>query len=89
MADNTYNNQVGTNGGDDVDEKKHGHILERTESRQLSDILPEGAVDPVYQAKAEVLNRAIQEIGFGKYQAFLFVVTGFGWLVDNLWPVSL
>lgn len=80
---------MGTNGRDDIDEKKHGHILERTESRPLSDILPEGAVDPVYQAKAEVLNRAIQEIGFGKYQAFLFVVTGFGWLVDNLWPISL
>ncbi|KAG8922925.1 hypothetical protein FRC01_013446, partial [Tulasnella sp. 417] len=67
MADDAYNSRVGTNGKDSIDEKQ-GHILERTESRQLSDILPEGAVDPVYQAKAEVLNRAIQEIGFGKYQ---------------------
>lgn len=71
MADDTSNNRVGTNGADDIDEKKHDHILDRTESRQLSDILPEGAVDPVYQAKAEVLNRAIQEIGFGKYQVGL------------------
>ena len=26
------------------------------------------AIDPVYQAKANVLNEAIQEIGMGKYQ---------------------
>lgn len=32
------------------------------------DILPMGSVDPVYQAKAELLNAAIQEIGMGKYQ---------------------
>ncbi|KAK4451695.1 major facilitator superfamily domain-containing protein [Podospora aff. communis PSN243] len=38
-------------------------------------ILPKGQVDPVYEAKAIVLNRA------------LFVVVGFGWASDNLWPV--
>ena len=31
----------------------------------------EGSVDPVYQAKAHVLNQAIQEIGMGKYQVRL------------------
>ncbi|CAE6442097.1 unnamed protein product [Rhizoctonia solani] len=51
------------------------------------DILPKGSVDPVYQAKAELLNAAIQEIGMGKYQWHLFIVTGFGWLADNLWPI--
>ncbi|KAG8884900.1 hypothetical protein FRB98_002098 [Tulasnella sp. 332] len=51
--------------------------------------LPEASLDPVYAAKAEVLNRAIQDIGFGRYQKWLFVVTGFGWLVDNLWPVVI
>ena len=35
------------------------------------DILPEGSVDPVYQAKAHVLNQAIQDIGMGKYQVGL------------------
>ncbi|KAG8780805.1 hypothetical protein FRC12_022583 [Ceratobasidium sp. 428] len=53
------------------------------------DILPKGSVDPIYQAKAELLNDAIQEIGMGKYQWHLFFVTGFGWLADNLWPVSI
>lgn len=29
--------------------------------------LPKGTVDPVYEAKARVLNRAIQDIGMGWY----------------------
>lgn len=29
----------------------------------------EDAIDPVYQAKARLLNDAIQEIGMGRYQA--------------------
>ena len=31
----------------------------------------EGSVDPVYLAKVRVLNRALQEIGMGKYQVSL------------------
>jgi hypothetical protein len=44
-------------------------------------------VDPIYAAKARVLNAAIQEIGMGKYQWQLFFVIGFGWAQDNLWPI--
>lgn len=44
-------------------------------------------LDPVYAAKARVLNRAVQDIGMGKYQWQLFVVIGFGWAQDNLWPI--
>lgn len=51
-------------------------------------VLPENTLDPVYEAKAKVLNRAIQDIGMGAYQWQLFVVIGFGWASDNLWPVS-
>jgi hypothetical protein len=29
----------------------------------------------------------IQEIGMGWYQWQLFIVVGFGWANDNLWPV--
>jgi hypothetical protein len=31
-------------------------------------VLGEGSLDPVYEAKAKVLNKAIQDIGMGKYQ---------------------
>ncbi|KAL0952893.1 hypothetical protein HGRIS_007112 [Hohenbuehelia grisea] len=46
-----------------------------------------GSVDPVYQAKAHILNEAIQEIGMGRYQWNLFVVAGFGWFADSVWPL--
>ena len=49
--------------------------------------LPEGVTDPVYHAKALLLNDAIQSIGMGKYQWQLFVLVGFGWSMDNLWPI--
>ena len=32
------------------------------------DLHDEGSVDPVYQAKARILNHALQEIGMGRYQ---------------------
>jgi MFS family permease len=49
--------------------------------------LPKGTIDPVYEAKAHALNAAIQQIGMGWYQWQLFVVIGFGWASDNLWPI--
>ncbi|KAG6917195.1 hypothetical protein DXG01_003538 [Tephrocybe rancida] len=50
-------------------------------------LFTDDAVDPVYREKARILNDAIQDIGMGRYQWGLFVVTGFGWLADNLWPI--
>lgn len=49
--------------------------------------LPKGTLDPVYEAKAHVLNEAVQKIGMGRYQWMLFLVVGFGWASDNLWPI--
>ncbi|KAL3479047.1 major facilitator superfamily domain-containing protein [Aspergillus californicus] len=40
-----------------------------------------------YKLNSNVLNRAIQEIGMGRYQWQLFGVVGFGWACDNLWPI--
>jgi hypothetical protein len=44
------------------------------EGADTTNVLPEGSVDPVYQAKAKVLNDAIQTIGMGKYQVITFTV---------------
>ncbi|KAH7882731.1 MFS general substrate transporter [Phlebopus sp. FC_14] len=52
------------------------------------DIYEDGYSDPIYQAKARILNRSIQEIGMGKYQWGLFVVAGFGWFADSVWPLA-
>lgn len=49
--------------------------------------LPSGTLDPIYEAKARELNKAIREIGMGRYQWQLFIVIGFGWASDNLWPI--
>ncbi|KAI8624197.1 major facilitator superfamily domain-containing protein [Xylariaceae sp. FL1651] len=50
-------------------------------------VIPPDSVDITYARKAAVLNRAIQDIGMGWYQWQLFIVVGFGWASDNLWPV--
>ncbi|KAK0444684.1 MFS general substrate transporter [Armillaria borealis] len=57
------------------------------EEEAPKDVYSQGTLDPIYQRKAHILNDAIQDIGMGKYQWALFVVTGFGWLSDNLWPI--
>ncbi|KAI0877177.1 major facilitator superfamily domain-containing protein [Hypoxylon argillaceum] len=50
-------------------------------------VIPTNSVDITYARKAAVLNRAIKDIGMGWYQWQLFIVIGFGWASDNLWPV--
>ncbi|KIM73500.1 hypothetical protein PILCRDRAFT_829085 [Piloderma croceum F 1598] len=70
----------GSSGSANKSEKNH--VAAETEN-----IYTDDAIDPIYQAKARILNDALQEIGMGKYQWFLFVVAGFGWFSDNLWPI--
>ncbi|KAJ5863697.1 uncharacterized protein N7529_005613 [Penicillium soppii] len=41
--------------------------------------------DSTYDRKAKVINRALQDIGMGRYQWQLFFLCGFGWTADNLW----
>jgi len=41
--------------------------------------------DSAYDRKSKVINKAIQDIGMGRYQWELFSLAGFGWLADNLW----
>ncbi|RDB16565.1 putative MFS-type transporter PB1E7.08c [Hypsizygus marmoreus] len=73
--------KVDTDTSSTVDVTKDGvHVL-------TENIFTDDAVDPVYQAKAHILNDALQEVGMGRYQWGLFVVAGFGWLADNLWPI--
>ena len=37
-----------------------------------------------YRLKSELVGKCLEEIGMGKFQWKLFVVTGFGWIVDNV-----
>jgi hypothetical protein len=45
---------------------------------QGGDLLDLESVDPVLNAKMKMVNDAIDEIGFTRYQAKLFVLNGFG-----------
>ncbi|PWN32690.1 MFS general substrate transporter [Meira miltonrushii] len=80
---------VSSKAGEDEKEKNQQFSTEFADATVVEDLaaLPQGTYDAVYEAKAKVLNRAIQEIGMGRYQWQLFVVVGFGWASDNLWPI--
>ncbi|KAL1737768.1 hypothetical protein HDZ31DRAFT_70809 [Schizophyllum fasciatum] len=56
-----------------------GNMAKATHVVALKGLYEDGAIDVVYQRKAQVLNQAIQEIGMGKYQYLLFITAGFGW----------
>jgi hypothetical protein len=47
-----------------------GHVIQPTaeDETTLVSVLEDGALDPVYEAKAKVLNREVQQIGMGRYQ---------------------
>ncbi|KAI0089234.1 major facilitator superfamily domain-containing protein [Irpex rosettiformis] len=56
----------------------------REESR-LREVSEDG-VDESFREKCHLINECLQhEIGFGRYQKELFLLSGFGWLADNLW----
>ncbi|KAI5858186.1 MFS general substrate transporter [Durotheca rogersii] len=38
-----------------------------------------------YELKSKLINKALQDIGMGRYNWQLFVLCGFGWFADNLW----
>ncbi|OJJ53233.1 hypothetical protein ASPSYDRAFT_162984 [Aspergillus sydowii CBS 593.65] len=62
-----------------------GHLtLEILRAEVENDVVASGH-DSAYDRKAKVINRAIQDIGMGRYQWQLFALCGFGWLADNLW----
>ncbi|KAK9421370.1 putative Major facilitator superfamily domain-containing protein [Seiridium unicorne] len=47
------------------------------------------AVSEAYRLKSEVVSEHLLSIGMGKFQWTLFVVNGFGWVVDNFWSQGL
>jgi hypothetical protein len=64
-------------------EPTHSRIddVDDVHSVQKGDLLDLESVDPVLNAKMRLVNDAIDEIGFTGYQAKLFVLNGFGYVV--------
>ncbi|KAK7043179.1 hypothetical protein VNI00_008533 [Paramarasmius palmivorus] len=49
-------------------------------------IAREDGVSAIYDAKSRLINEHMQnEVGFGRYQFQLFLLTGLGWAADNIW----
>ncbi|KAJ5689944.1 hypothetical protein N7462_004336 [Penicillium macrosclerotiorum] len=44
--------------------------------------------DATFAAKVQVLNQALLDIGMGKYQWLIFLMTGVGWFLDSFWIMS-
>ncbi|KKY34323.1 putative membrane transporter [Diaporthe ampelina] len=44
-----------------------------------------GGMRSDYELKSMLVNKAVQDIGMGRYNWQLFVLCGFGWFADNLW----
>ncbi|KAL6241223.1 hypothetical protein RBB50_011902 [Rhinocladiella similis] len=42
-----------------------------------------------YRLKSALVSQCMEEIGMGRYQWELFVVTGFGWITDNFWSQGI
>jgi len=55
--------------------RSDAHLLAGKSPNTGIDLYNDGYVDPVYQAKARILNRSIQDIGMGKYQVLVIHVT--------------
>ncbi|KIY46937.1 MFS general substrate transporter [Fistulina hepatica ATCC 64428] len=52
----------------------------------FSEIDCETGVDKAYELKCALINKCLQEeVGYGRYQVELFVLTGLGWAADNIW----
>jgi hypothetical protein len=76
-----YNDvEKGHNGPSDLGNEKSDTPELVAVALEEAAVIPKGTIDPVYEAKARVLNHAIQEIGMGWYQWQLFIVVGFGWV---------
>ncbi|KAL5366630.1 major facilitator superfamily domain-containing protein [Aspergillus floccosus] len=61
------------------------HLTIETLRAEVEADIGASGIDSAYDRKSKVINRAIQDIGMGRYQWELFCLCGFGWLADNLW----
>lgn len=51
-------------------------------------LFEKGDFSKTYLAKSKLVSKAIDEIGFGKYQLCLFCVAGLGYFNDNSMPIA-
>ncbi|EUC31902.1 hypothetical protein COCCADRAFT_100101 [Bipolaris zeicola 26-R-13] len=62
----------------------HGMTLAALKAEIEADVAASGTDTP-YDRKSKVINRALGDMGMGRYQWKLFILAGCGWMADNLW----
>ncbi|OAL47177.1 MFS general substrate transporter [Pyrenochaeta sp. DS3sAY3a] len=62
----------------------HGLTIEALKAEIEADVAASDTAT-AYDRKAKVINRALQDMGMGRYQWELFALCGGGWMADNLW----
>ena len=65
--------------GDEIKEKEV-EVSDSVEVDSLDDLYDDDSVDPVYRAKAHLLNKAVIEIGMGRYQVRTLIDSAFNLL---------
>jgi hypothetical protein len=55
----------------------------RTLESLRAEIDSDTTADTAYDRKSKVINKALADMGMGRYQWSLFVLCGFGWLADK------
>ncbi|KAH8664604.1 major facilitator superfamily domain-containing protein [Xylariales sp. PMI_506] len=63
-------------------------VVDVVDDEELRDFYG-SSINDAYRLKSELIAKHLTEIGMGKYQWYLFVVTGFGWIVDNFWSQGI
>ncbi|TIA91531.1 hypothetical protein E3P81_02011 [Wallemia ichthyophaga] len=56
-----------------------------SESESSLDNISAYGLEHSYTIKCQMVNDALNQMGFGRYQIQLFFVAGMGWLADNMW----
>lgn len=76
----------------DVDLAARNHDLALGEievTRPELATLKDTSSNRLFEARAALVNHAVQEMGMGRYQWGLFIVAGYGWLCDQLWQTTV
>ncbi|KZV77356.1 MFS general substrate transporter [Peniophora sp. CONT] len=83
MRDEEKNAQLGEKG---LEENKEV-ALDTFDTVSSEDYAKErAAVSSAYEIKSKLINECFQnEIGFGRYQWGVFMLSGLGWMADNIW----
>ncbi|KAF8723420.1 hypothetical protein AX14_009311 [Amanita brunnescens Koide BX004] len=75
-----------TKGLDNLAEKLDVENKAALTSSLSEEFVLDKGITRAYELKCDLVNKCLQEeIGFGRYQQQLFVLSGLGWLADNLW----